>query len=97
MNALPEQVFPADRICLDATKPMHEGRDFRIAQWRRCELHVGVFGHFEKLVCAFPATGAPAQSRGQDTRAILGELGYGPSEIDTLASSGVALNDTKDV
>lgn len=45
----------------------------------------------------FPATGAPAQPRGQDTRAILGELGYAPSEIDTLASSGAALNYTKDV
>ena len=45
----------------------------------------------------FPASGAPAQSRGQDTRAILRELGYDLSEINTLASSGAALNSTRDV
>jgi crotonobetainyl-CoA:carnitine CoA-transferase CaiB-like acyl-CoA transferase len=45
----------------------------------------------------FPPTGQPAQPRGQDTRAILAELGYAPQEIDAMASSGTALNYSKDV
>jgi crotonobetainyl-CoA:carnitine CoA-transferase CaiB-like acyl-CoA transferase len=45
----------------------------------------------------FPPTGTSAQPRGQDTRAILGELGYAPMEIDAMASSGAALTQAKDV
>jgi crotonobetainyl-CoA:carnitine CoA-transferase CaiB-like acyl-CoA transferase len=43
-----------------------------------------------------PSTGTPAQPRGQQTRAILAELGYALSEIDTLSSSGAALTQVKD-
>jgi crotonobetainyl-CoA:carnitine CoA-transferase CaiB-like acyl-CoA transferase len=45
----------------------------------------------------FPQRGAPAQPRGQETRAILEELGYAPIEIDTLASSGAAITRAKGV
>jgi crotonobetainyl-CoA:carnitine CoA-transferase CaiB-like acyl-CoA transferase len=45
----------------------------------------------------FPPTGTSAQPRGQDTRAILAELGYAPAEIDAMALSGAALNHSKDV
>jgi crotonobetainyl-CoA:carnitine CoA-transferase CaiB-like acyl-CoA transferase len=44
----------------------------------------------------FPSAGTPAQPRGQQTTAILAELGYTPGEIDTLASSGVAIAQAKD-
>jgi crotonobetainyl-CoA:carnitine CoA-transferase CaiB-like acyl-CoA transferase len=44
----------------------------------------------------FPQRGVPAQPRGQDTRALLGELGYAPGEIDALMSSGAALAQAKD-
>jgi crotonobetainyl-CoA:carnitine CoA-transferase CaiB-like acyl-CoA transferase len=44
-----------------------------------------------------PATGTPAQPRGQETRAILEELGYAAAEIDAMASSGAALAQAKDV
>ncbi len=44
----------------------------------------------------FPPRGTPAQPRGQDTHAILGELGYAPGEIDALAASGAALTPAKD-
>jgi crotonobetainyl-CoA:carnitine CoA-transferase CaiB-like acyl-CoA transferase len=44
----------------------------------------------------FPQRGTPAQPRGQDTRAILAELGYGLGEMDSLALSGAALTPVKD-
>jgi crotonobetainyl-CoA:carnitine CoA-transferase CaiB-like acyl-CoA transferase len=44
----------------------------------------------------YPATGTPAQPQGQETRAILGELGYAPTEIDAMASAGAALTQAKD-
>jgi crotonobetainyl-CoA:carnitine CoA-transferase CaiB-like acyl-CoA transferase len=46
---------------------------------------------------AYPLAGTPAQPRGQETRTILAELGYAPTEIDAMASSGAALTQATEV
>ena len=40
---------------------------------------------------SYPSMRAPSQPRGWETRSILQEMGYPPSEIDALLSTGAAL------
>jgi crotonobetainyl-CoA:carnitine CoA-transferase CaiB-like acyl-CoA transferase len=44
----------------------------------------------------YPQPGTPAQPRGHDTRAVLADLGYTPTDIDALLTTGAAQTSTNE-